>query len=118
MSLSLAVSLFTILVSAVSVAMVVRLRRIYRRRLQELEAALAAHELSETLRRGIATALAARAGADLVEPIRVEDIKYGDKVCWRQTDGSNHQHYVAGYDGDPGPSADGIHARKIIPKGL
>ena len=115
MSLGLAISFLAIVVSATAV---VSIRRVYRRRLLELEAKLAAHELSETLRRGIATALAARAGADLVEPIRVDDIKYGDKVCWRQTDGSNHQHYVAGYDGDPGPSADGIHARKIIPKGL
>lgn len=115
MSLGLAISFLTIVVSATAV---VSIRRVYRRRLLELEAKLAAHALSETLRSGLAAALAARAGADLVEPIRVEDIKYGDKVCWRQTDGSNHQHYVAGYDGDPGPSTDGIHARKIIPKGL
>ncbi|GAA1513662.1 hypothetical protein [Brevibacterium permense] len=90
MSLSFAISLFTILVSAASVAMVVRLRRVYRRRVLELEAKLAAHELSEALRGGLAAALAARAGADLVEPIRVEDIKYGDKMCWHPEDMSDH----------------------------
>lgn len=93
-------------------------RRDHKRKEKELQNKLAAHQLAEELRKGFAAQLAAQAGADLVEPIRVEDIKYGDKVCWRQTDGSNHQHYVAGYDGDPGPSTDGIHARKIIPKGL
>lgn len=94
------------------------MRRDLKRKTKKLENKLAAHQAAEELRRGIMAGLAAQAGADLVEPIRVEDIKYGDKVCWRQTDGSNHQHYVAGYDGDPGPSTDGIHARKIAPKGL
>lgn len=118
MSLSLAISLLTVFVSATAVVMAVRFRRVYRRRVFELEKELAARRLAEELRRAFVARLAAQAGADLVEPIRVEDIKYGDKVCWHPHDMSDHKHYVAGYDGDPGPSTDGVHARPIVAKGL
>lgn len=62
--------------------------------------------------------ISALTGQVPIEPVNVADIKHRDKVCWHSLDGSRHEHYVAGYDGDPGPSADGIHARPIVPKGL
>ena len=118
MSISLAISIATILLAAASVAMSVYTRRVYRRRVEELEDELTTRRLAEQIRMAVVSRIAAQAGADLVEPVRVEDIKYGDKMCWHPEDMSDHQHYVAGYDGDPGPSTDGIHARKITPKGL
>lgn len=51
--------------------------------------------------------LSAHAG----EIVRPEDIRYGDRVCWATTDRSQHEHYVAGFDGDPGPSTEGLHLR-------
>lgn len=49
-----------------------------------------------------------------MESVKAEDIKYGDRICWT---GPNHahEHYIAGFDGDPGPSREGQHARPIIP---
>lgn len=118
MSTSLALSLCTIVVAVLSFVISDYTRRVYRRRVKELEKELAARRLGEELRRAFVARLAAQAGADLVEPIQVKEIKYGDRVCWHPEDMSDHQHYVAGYDGDPGPSTDGIHARPIAPKGL
>lgn len=82
-----------------------------RRRLEKTQ------KILNEMRSGFLANLAAQAGGDLVEPIQVEEIKYGDRVCWHPEDMSDHQHYVAGYDGDPGPSTDGVHARPIAQRG-
>lgn len=118
MSASLALSLLTIVIAVISFCIADYSRRVYRRRIKQLEKELAARDLADSLRRSFVAAMAAQAGAPLVEPVRLEDIKFGEEVCWRPKDGSDHQHYVAGYDGDPGPSTAGVHARPITPKGL
>lgn len=118
MSPSLTISLIAIVFGVLSFCITDYTRRVYRRRIKQLEKEKAERDLAEAMRRAFIATVAAQAGADLVEPIQVEDIKYGDKVCWHPHDMSDHQHYVAGYDGDPGPSADGVHARPIAQTGL
>lgn len=118
MSASLTLSLLTIVIAILSFCIADYSRRVYRRRIKQLEKEKAARDLADQLRRGLMASIAAWSGTSLVEPIPVEDIKYGDKVCWHPHDMSDHQHYIAGYDGDPGPSADGIHARPITQTGL
>lgn len=118
MSVSLALSLLTIVIAVISFCIADYSRRVYRRRIKQLEKEKAERELAEAMRRAFIATVAAQALVDLVEPVKVEDIKYGDKVCWHPHDMSDHQHYVAGYDGDPGPSTDGVHARPITPKGI
>ncbi|GAA1642753.1 hypothetical protein GCM10009700_31940 [Brevibacterium sanguinis] len=68
--------------------------------------------------RQLAALFGALTGTTPVEPIKITDIKHKDEVCWHSTDGRRHEHYFAGYDGDPGPSTDGIHARPLTPKSL
>lgn len=118
MSASLTLSLLTIVIAILSFCLADYSRRVYRRRIKQLEKEKAARDLDDAMRRGIMASIAAQAGAHLVEPVPVENIKYGDKVCWHTHDMSDHQHYVAGYDGDPGPSTDGVHARPIAQTGL
>ncbi|MGZ1491506.1 hypothetical protein [Brevibacterium sediminis] len=116
--ISLIISLTALALSITVTVIYERTRRRQKARIRQLENERAARELGEKMRRAFMATLAAQAGTNLVEPVRVEDIKYGDKVCWHPHDMSDHQHYVAGYDGDPGPSTDGVHARPITPKGL
>lgn len=47
------------------------------------------------------------------EEVAPDAIKNGDQILWWSTDGQQHEHYTAGFDGDPGPSADGKHVRPI-----
>lgn len=47
------------------------------------------------------------------EQVAPADIKYGDKILWWSDDGEQHEHYTAGFDGDPGPSTDGKHVRPV-----
>ena len=118
MTPDLTVALIAIVIAVIFICIVDYSRRVYRRRIKQLEKEKAERELAEAMRRALISTIAAQAGTNLVEPVRVEDIKYGDKVCWHPHDMSDHQHYVAGYDGDPGPSTDGVHARPIDQKGL
>lgn len=52
----------------------------------------------------------ASAAGELVRP---ESIKCGDEVCWVSSDRKQHEHYVAGFDGDSGPSIEGLHMRPL-----
>lgn len=52
----------------------------------------------------------ASAAGELVRP---ENIKCGDEMCWVSRDRKEHEHYVAGFDGDSGPSAEGLHMRPL-----
>ena len=45
------------------------------------------------------------------EDVDVRDIKYGDHIIWVSRDQRHHHPYVAGYDGDSGPSREGRHVR-------
>lgn len=118
MTPDLTVALIAIVIAVIFICIVDYARRTHKRRVKQLENQKAAHDLGEQMRRAFAARLAAQAGINLIEPVQVEDIKYGDTVHWHPHDMSDHQHYVAGYDGDPGPSTDGVHARPIAQTGL
>lgn len=55
----------------------------------------------------------AAAGLTHVHFVNVADIKTGDRILWRPDDHSRQESYTAGYNGDPGPSEGGIHAKPI-----
>lgn len=76
-----------------------------------------AQEAAEEVRDRVAVALAAAVGQVPIRQCHVEDIKYGETMCWRSKDWEEHTDYVAGYDGDPGPSPDGFHGKPIVLKG-
>lgn len=83
-----------------------------------LAAAEARKQLEREQARQVMTIIGAITGQEPVEPVAVKDIKHRDRVCWHSDDGRRHEHYLAGYDGDPGPSETGLHARPITPRGL
>lgn len=93
-----------------------------RRAINEQRELLAAAEARKKTEREqamqVMTLLGALSGQTPVEPVAVKEIKHRDEVCWHSADGSRHEHYQAGYDGDPGPSEDGLHARPLTPRGL
>ncbi|MGW9002221.1 hypothetical protein [Brevibacterium casei] len=93
-----------------------------RRAIDEQRKLLAAAEAKKKTEREqarqVMALLGALSGQTPVEPVAVKDIKHRDEVCWHSADGSRHEHYQAGYDGDPGPSKDGLHARPLTPGGL
>lgn len=90
-----------------------------RRAINEQRKLLAAAEVRKQLEREQARQVMALIGAltgrPAVEPVAVKDIKHQEEVCWHSDDGRRHEHYLAGYDGDPAPSENGIHARPITP---
>lgn len=47
------------------------------------------------------------------EPVELSDIKYGEHIFWGNNDHTVQKSYVAGFDGDPGPSHEGHHVRPI-----
>ena len=49
-----------------------------------------------------------------VHPVAVDDIKCGDHIYWQSDDQTQVQEYIAGYNGDPGPSAGGRHGREHV----
>ena len=76
-----------------------------------------AQEAAEEVRDRVAVAMAAAVGQVPIRQCHVEDIKFGDTVCWRSEDWKDHTDYVAGYDGDPGPSPEGFHGKPLFLKG-
>lgn len=98
--------LLTVLVVAVAVFTVFDMVRTSRRRRRKRAEAKA-----DEFAVAVLAAIMAPAVAQVGELVKPADIKYGDKVCWSSADHSKHVHYVAGFDGDPGPSADGVHMR-------
>lgn len=47
------------------------------------------------------------------EAVELSDIKYGEHIFWGNDDHTVQKNYVAGFDGDPGPSTEGHHVRPI-----
>lgn len=99
-------NLLIVFVAAVIVFTVVDIIRTSRRRRRKRAEAKA-----DEFATAVLAAIMAPAMAQLGELVESSDIKYGDKVCWSSADHSEHVHYVAGFDGDPGPSPDGVHMR-------
>lgn len=125
MTLQLAATLTLIVVTLILIWKLTRAIKTNRettaaaRESQELMKAAEEHRQAEQKKeRQLAALFGALTGMTPIEPIKITDIKHRDAVCWHSTDGRRHEHYIAGYDGDPGPSTDGIHARPLTPKGL
>lgn len=92
-------------------------RRALNRCAKQKEEEQAAKDAEQQIRRQMMAKMLERYGVTPVSPIAVTEIKNGEEVCWISPETGSHEHYTAGYDGDPGPSADGVHCRKISPEG-
>lgn len=116
-------TMIAVVCAIISIACFDYVRRALKRRAkikaeeQEREFALKLQKRINEMHDRVAVAMAAAVGQIPIRQCRVEDIKYGETVCWRSEDFQQHSDYVAGYDGDPGPSADGFHGKPIVLEG-
>lgn len=97
----------TVLVVTLSVTMDLIIRTIRRhRQKQHIKAHAEAVEIADEYLERVF-------GIVRAEPVELADIKYGEHIFWGNDDHTVQKNYVAGFDGDPGPSTEGHHVRPI-----
>lgn len=116
-------TMIAVVCAIISIACFDYVRRALKRRAkareqeQERESMLKMQSRINEMHDRMAVAMASAVGQVPIRQCHLEDIKYGETVCWRSEDFEQHTDYVAGYDGDPGPSTHGFHGKPIVLKG-
>jgi plastocyanin len=98
-AISLAVATYALISITISSVRLSRARRRY-------------NDAAEQMRSAAMLAMQS-VGAAACEDVPTHEIKFGDEICWQNPDTEEHADYTAGYDGDPGPSPEGLHLREL-----
>lgn len=123
MSSEAILTMISVVCAVISIACFDFVRRALKRRAkareeeQRREDLLTMQKRINEMKDRVAVAMAAAVGQVPIRQCHAEDIKYGDTVCWPSEDWQQHTDYVAGFDGDTGPSPEGFHGKPIVVDG-